>query len=293
MSREGHEGAEGKRWISHHEFFFVSFAVFARKSFLGFFRALFHDARMAQFAELKGKAVVITGGANGIGAATVRAFHEQGARVFFCDKDTVRGAQLAQELGASVSFQEVDLANESEILAWVSAIKREVKTIHTLVNNAARDPRIPFLETTAQQWDDLFALNMRGYFLMARECTPAMMRGSSIVNIASIVFYNTPKNLVAYVSTKGGVMGFTRCLAREIGDRGIRVNTVSPGWVFTERQIRDYLNDASKRLIEERQCIPDYIQPSEIASVVLFLASDLSAAVTGQEILVDRGWQHS
>jgi NAD(P)-dependent dehydrogenase (short-subunit alcohol dehydrogenase family) len=248
---------------------------------------------MAQFPELSNKAIVITGGANGIGAATVRSFHEQGARVFFCDKDAARGVQLAKELGTNVSFQQVDLMNENEIVSWTTAIKRETKTIHALVNNAAWDPRIPFLETSAQQWDDLFALNLRAYFLMARECMPAMTAGSSIVNVASIVFYNSPKNLVAYVATKGGVIGFTRCLAREIGDRRIRVNCVSPGWVFTERQIRDYLNDTSKRLIEQHQCIPDYIQPSEIASVVLFLASDLSAAVTGQEILVDRGWQHS
>ena len=248
---------------------------------------------MAQFTELKGQSVVVTGGANGIGAATVRAFHEHGARVFFCDKDAARGTQLAKELGANASFQEVDLTKESEILSWVGAIKNSTKTIHALVNNAAWDPRIPFLETTTQQWDDLFALNLRAYFIMARECAPAMARGSSIVNIASITFHNTPKNMVAYVATKGGVMGFTRCLARDLGERGIRVNTVSPGWVFTERQIRDYLSPENKKLIEERQCIADFIQPNEIAGVILFLASDLSAAVTGQEILADRGWQHS
>jgi NAD(P)-dependent dehydrogenase (short-subunit alcohol dehydrogenase family) len=248
---------------------------------------------MAHFPELKGQTVVVTGGANGIGAATVRLFHEQGARVFFCDKDAKGGDHLARELGANVSFQAVDLVNEQEILSWVRQIKGEVKTIRALVNNAALDPRIPFLETTSQQWDDLFALNVRAGFLMARECVPAMTRGSSIVNIASIVLYNSPKNLVGYVATKGGVLGFTRCLAREIGDRGIRVNCVSPGWVFTERQIRDYLTPENKKLIHERQCIPDHIQPSEIGTVILFLASDLSTAVTGQEILVDRGWQHS
>jgi D-xylose 1-dehydrogenase len=248
---------------------------------------------MARFPELKDQAVVITGGANGIGAAAVRMFHEQGAHVFFCDNDTTGGARLAKELGANAFFHAVDLACEQEILSWVHQIKHEVKTIRALVNNAARDPRIPFFETTSQEWDDLFALNMRAYFLMARECAPAMTPGSSIVNLASIVFYNSPKSLVAYVATKGGVLGFTRCLAREIGDRGIRVNCVSPGWVFTERQVRDHLTPENKKLITERQCIPDFIQPSEISSVILFLASDLSSAVTGQEILVDRGWQHS
>jgi NAD(P)-dependent dehydrogenase (short-subunit alcohol dehydrogenase family) len=249
--------------------------------------------RMAKFPELQGRAVVVTGGANGIGEAVVRAFHAQGARVFFCDKDAVRGTALARELGADVSFQAVDLVSESAIVEWNAAIKREAKSIHALINNAAWDPRIPFLETTARQWDDLFAVNLRAYFLMARECAPAMPRGSAIVNLSSVTFYNTPTQMVAYVATKGGVIGFTRCLARELGPSRIRVNCVSPGWVFTERQIRDYLTEENKRLVQERQCIPDFIQPAEMADVILFLASDLSACVTGQEILADRGWAHS
>jgi NAD(P)-dependent dehydrogenase (short-subunit alcohol dehydrogenase family) len=183
--------------------------------------------------------------------------------------------------------------NEQEIISWLQQIKRETTAIRALINNAARDPRIPFLETTSKQWDDLLAVNVRACFLAARECVPAMTRGSSIINLGSIVFYNSPKNLVAYVSTKGAIMGFTRCLARELGDRGIRVNSVSPGWVFTERQVRDHLTPENRKLIVEHQCISDFIQPAEIASVILFLASDLSSAVTGQEILVDRGWEHS
>ncbi len=248
---------------------------------------------MARFPELAEQAVVVTGGANGIGAAAVRAFHALGARVFFCDVDAAAGKALAHELGGNVSFEVVDLVNEQAIVDWTAWIKREAKSIRVLVNNAARDPRIPFLETTVQQWDDLFAVNVRAYFLMARECAPAMPRGGSIVNLSSVVLYNTPKNLVAYVATKGGVLGFTRCLARELGGRGLRVNCVSPGWVFTERQKRDFLDDESKRLIQDRQCVADFIQPSEIADVILFLASDLSTAVTGQEILADRGWEHS
>jgi NAD(P)-dependent dehydrogenase (short-subunit alcohol dehydrogenase family) len=99
--------------------------------------------------------------------------------------------------------------------------------------------------------------------------------------------------MTAYVATKGGVMGFTRSLARELGPRGIRVNTVSPGWVMTERQLRDYVTPAVERLINRSQCVPSRIQPAEIANVILFLASNASAAITGQEILADRGWAHS
>jgi len=248
---------------------------------------------MTQFPELADKAVLITGGANGIGAATVRMFHQQGARVFFCDRDSGRGEAFARELGASANFRTVDLTAEKEILEWVKSIKAAVGSIRVLVNNAGRDPRIPFLETSAQQWDDLFAVNARAAFLLARECAPTMPPGASIINLTSVTLYNSPQQLVAYVSTKGAMLGFTRCLARELGSRRIRVNCVSPGWVFTERQLRDHLNDDALRLIDAHQCIPDHIQPDEIARIILFLASDLSAAMTGQEILADRGWAHS
>ena len=99
--------------------------------------------------------------------------------------------------------------------------------------------------------------------------------------------------MTCYVSTKGGILGFTRALAREVGPRRIRVNTLSPGWVMTERQLKQYVRPETKRLIRKSQCLPDLIQPGEIASVALFLASDASSAITGQEILVDRGWYHS
>jgi D-xylose 1-dehydrogenase len=260
---------------------------------LAFFGAASQLFGMAQFPELKGKAVIVTGGANGIGEATVRRFHQEGATVFFCDKDGEAGERLVRELGAALRFQKVDLTAEAQILSWLGEVKRQASTLHVLVNNAAWDPRIPLTETSTTQWDDLFALNLRAGFLMARECAPSMAGGSAIINLASITFYNSPANMVAYVATKGGVIGFTRCLARELGPKRIRVNCVSPGWVFTERQMRDYLTPESKAMVRERQCIPDYIQPREIADVILFLASEASSAVTGQEILVDRGWNHS
>jgi D-xylose 1-dehydrogenase len=248
---------------------------------------------MSPFSELSGSSILVTGGANGIGEATVRLFHRLGARLFFCDKDQARGQALARELGDRAAFHAVDLASERAIVEWIRAVRAATPEIRGLINNAAWDPRIPFIETSSAQWDELFAINTRAYFLTARECVPAMPAGASIVNITSVTFYNTPKNLVAYVATKGGVMGFTRCLARELGERRIRVNCISPGWVWTERQKRDYLDAEAQKMIHDRQCIPDHIQPDEIARVILFLVSDLSAAVTGQEILADRGWAHS
>jgi NAD(P)-dependent dehydrogenase (short-subunit alcohol dehydrogenase family) len=137
------------------------------------------------------------------------------------------------------------------------------------------------------------ARNLRACMLTVREAAPAMTAGSSIINLSSITFHQGPALMSAYVATKAGLIGMTRSLARELGPRRIRVNTVSPGWVMTERQLRQYVTPAIRRLIRKAQCIPDLLQPEEIAQVILFLASDGSRAITGQELLVDRGWAHS
>ena len=249
---------------------------------------------MPFYPDLKGKVVLLTGGANGIGAATVRAFHQQGATVCFCDVDVKAGNALEKELGGSVFFSKVNLLKQQEIFRWIENAGKRCQQIHVLVNNAARDPRIPFDTMTARDWDDLFSCNLRAYFL-ASQATVRWMKeaGASIVNLSSVTFHNAPSQMSAYVGTKGGVIGFTRSLARELGPRRIRVNVVSPGWTMTERQLRQYVTPAAKKLIKRAQCIPDFIQPEEIAEVVLFLASDASRAITGQEILADRGWAHS
>jgi NAD(P)-dependent dehydrogenase (short-subunit alcohol dehydrogenase family) len=250
--------------------------------------------KSTNYPDLRERNVLVTGGANGIGTAIVRAFHGQGARVFFCDLDANAGQALVEQLGANAYFKKLDLLKEREICRWIGQIGERWKRISVLVNNAASDPRIALADTTSAAWDRLFAGNLRAYFLTSRESVGHMpSNGASIINLASVTWHLAPANMAAYVATKGGVLGFTRSLARELGPRGIRVNAVSPGWIMTERQLRDYVTPSVKKLIRKSQCIPDLIQPAEIASVVLFLASDASRAITGQEILVDRGWAHS
>jgi NAD(P)-dependent dehydrogenase (short-subunit alcohol dehydrogenase family) len=245
------------------------------------------------YEDLRDATIVITGGANGIGAAMVRAFHNQHALVFFCDVDVAAGEALANALGTGASFARVDLTREGQVVSWVKRIVKQSGTVRALVNNAARDPRIPLENASAKQWDELFATNLRAYFLMAREVAPRIERGGSIINFSSITFHIAPAAMSAYVATKGGALGFTRSLARELGPRGIRVNTISPGWIMTERQLREFVTPEVKRLIRRSQCMPDLIQPEDIAEVALFLASNASRAITGQEILADRGWAHS
>src|SRR3954468_2054533 len=249
---------------------------------------------MPIYEDLRGKVVLLTGGANGIGAAAVRALHEQAAQVYFCDVDVKAGKRLAAELGESVFFSKVDLRQEKLVQSWVQSVGKSRGQIDVLINNAAADPRIALEAMSAKSWDDLFALNLRAYFLTSQAAVPYMRRGGeSIVNLASIVFHQGPARLSAYVATKSGIIGLTRSLARELGPRRIRVNVVSPGWVMTERQVREYVTPDAKKTILRSQCIPDLLQADELAQVILFLASDASTALTGQELLADRGWYHS
>ena len=245
---------------------------------------------MASYDELAGRVVLITGGANGIGQAMVEAFHVQEAVVCFCDLDEKAGARLAKRLGDRAEFAKVNLTSEAEIKRWMARVAKRHGDIHVLINNAACDPRIALEDVTTKAWDDLFAVNIRAYFLACREASLHLAKGASIVNFSSITFYTAPVNMSAYVATKAAAIGLTRSLARELGPRRIRVNTISPGWILTERQLSDHVTPAVKRQIRREQCIPDLNQPDEVADVALFLASDSSRAVTGQEILVDRGW---
>jgi NAD(P)-dependent dehydrogenase (short-subunit alcohol dehydrogenase family) len=269
--------------------------AFARLQAGGASTMSFHQSMpAASYPDLQDAVVLVTGGAHGIGNAIVRAFHGQGSHVYFCDTDDAAGKALAKELAARADFARVDLTRESKIVGWVKGVAKKGKPVRVLVNNAARDPRMALGSMSARDWDDLFATNLRAYFLMARETAPRMADGAgAIINLASITFHLGPAEMSAYVATKGGVLGFTRALARELGPRGIRVNTLSPGWIMTERQLTEFVTPGVKRMIRKSQCVPVLLQPEDMAEVSLFLASDASRAITGQEILADRGWMHS
>ncbi|MGV3771303.1 MAG: SDR family NAD(P)-dependent oxidoreductase [Verrucomicrobiales bacterium] len=247
---------------------------------------------MPEYADLNGKIAVVTGGANGIGAAIVRSLAAQKVHVCFCDVDLQAGENLAMQTTGS-QFSEVNLGNEHEVRKWIQSVGKTYHKIDIVVNNAARDPRIAFEQMTSSQWDDLFSLNLRSYFLTCQEALPFMPEYSSIVNLSSITFHTAPSHMSAYVATKAGIIGFTRSLARELGPKKIRFNVVSPGWVMTDRQLREHVTEETKILISKSQCLPDLLQPEDIAEVVLFLASNASSAISGQEILADRGWAHS
>src|SRR5205807_1642788 len=126
-----------------------------------------------------------------------------------------------------------------QIKNWIARVGKEAGRVDVVVNNAATDPRWEFEKIEARQWDALFAGNLRAYFLVCQKALPLMAAGSSIINFGSITFHLGMAQMAPYVATKGGILGFTRALAREVGPRGIRVNTLSPGWIMTARQMKE------------------------------------------------------
>ena len=250
------------------------------------------------FPEFKDRVILLTGAANGIGFATTEALTLQGARMFVADRD----AEGLQRLSDSLSKKslpapeccELELSDVDAVRAWVRSVGEKVGEIHGLVNDAAIDPRIPFDSLEVGDWNQLFDVNVRSYAFAIQSALPYFAKsGAAVVNFASVTFHTAPPLLSTYIATKGAIIALTRSLARELGPKRIRLNTVSPGWIMTDRQLRDYVDEEVKELIFKSQCVPELIQPEEIARVVLFLLSDLSAAITGQEILADRGWAHS
>ena len=245
------------------------------------------------YPDLESQPVLITGGATGIGEALVRAFANQRSHVYFCDIQAEAGQALAQELGTQVTFTPVDLTEEDQVVRWIQEVASQEERIKVLINNAAQDSRVPLQETTMERWDRLTKVNLRSAYLCIQQAAPFMKNNAaSIINFGSVTFQLGEAGLSAYVTAKGGIVAMSRSLARELGKDHIRVNTLSPGWIMTEKQLRLYVNDDVKQRIYRDQCIPTLIESHEVALVALFMASQASRAITGQNIAVNRGWTH-
>jgi NAD(P)-dependent dehydrogenase (short-subunit alcohol dehydrogenase family) len=237
------------------------------------------DNVYARYPSLADRTVLITGGATGIGASFVEHFAAQGSRVAFFDIDASAGEALADELGDSRHkplFLPCDL---TDIDAW-------------LVNNAANDKRHQIEEVTPESFDAGIAVNLRHQFFAAQAVAGDMKAAGrgSIINLGSISWMLKNGGYPVYVMSKSAVQGLTRGLARDLGHFNIRVNTLAPGWVMTEKQKRLWLDDAGRRAIKEGQCIDAELMPEDLARMALFLAADDSRLITAQDIIVDGGW---
>jgi NAD(P)-dependent dehydrogenase (short-subunit alcohol dehydrogenase family) len=245
----------------------------------------------ASYPSLRGRTAFVTGGASGIGAAIVRAFAAQGARVGFVDLDAAASAQLVAETKGDLAYETCDLRDIDALRRAFGALRNWVGPADILVNNAARDDRHDWAEVTPDYWDDRIATNLRHVFFAAQAVAEDMIAagGGAIVNLGSASVPEKTANLSAYVTAKAGIHGLTRALARDLGGHRIRVNTVVPGWVMTERQKELWVTPEGLEALQQKQCLPDLIQPEHIARMVLFLASDEAAMCTANEFMVEAG----
>jgi D-xylose 1-dehydrogenase len=248
-----------------------------------------------RYASLAGKLVFISGGSSGIGAELVRAFAEQGARVAFCGTRPDGGRELIDELAAAGHaapwYTAVDVRDTSAYQAALARLIAGAGPVQVLVNNAGRDDRHRMEDVTSEFWDDRLSLNLKHYFFAIQSVAPGMAAagGGSVINMGSVSWMRGRPNLVGYTTAKAGILGLTRTLARELGERHIRVNAVVPGAIVTERQTTLHRDPAADQAFLDAQCLKIRLDSAHVARATLFLASDDSDGMTGQHVLVDAG----
>ena len=246
---------------------------------------------------MNGKVVAVTGGAGGIGAATVRRFLEEGAQVAFCDMNAEKGAAFEKELGtADAFFSAVDVSQESETARFIEETVSRFGRFDVLVNNAAIRNYEDVTEASAESWDNVLGVNLKGYVFCAKAAIPEMQKvgGGVVVNIASVRALKAGPKCIQYDTTKAAILGLTRTMAYDHAKDDVRVMAVGPGPVFTDfhekraeemgQTHEDYKNEFGSSTMLNRPAAP-----AEIANVIVFLASEEASFMTGTCVYVDGG----
>ncbi len=248
------------------------------------------------YPSLRGRVVVVTGGASGIGERMVEHFAHQGSKVVFLDIQADAGMQLAKKVGMSGDpepcFLQCDLTDLDALRACMGTAIAKFHTVDVLVNNAANDARHAVESVTPDYWDQSIAVNLKHQFFASQAVIPVMKKAGrgSIINMSSISWMVPSVGMPVYIAAKAAIVGLTRTLAHELGADNIRVNCVLPGAIFTERQKQLWFTEAYKAEILSRQALKRMISPEEVARLVLFLAADDSSAITSQSYVIDGGW---
>ena len=243
---------------------------------------------------LKDKIAIVTGAAAGIGEATALFFSELGAAVVVLDRDADGAKAVGEQIirnGREALVAHADMRDRASLEAAVNATLSRFGRIDILINNAGIYPRQPFLDITEQQWDDMHEINLKGTFRMAQLVAKQMVprRSGKIVNISSVTFFLGAKLLSHYVAAKGGVVGLTRTMAKELGEHNIHVNCITPGAIQTASE-KFFVTEEQSQAFVESQSLKRRLQPMEIAKVCAFLAGPWSDGMTGQTLNVDAGW---
>jgi NAD(P)-dependent dehydrogenase (short-subunit alcohol dehydrogenase family) len=252
--------------------------------------------KTASYPSLEGKRVFITGGGSGIGEDMVMAFAAQGAQVAFVDIVREASEALCERVAAlgqpRPAFRYCDITDIVALQTAIAELAGKMGDFDVLVNNAANDQRHQTEDVSVEFYDQRVAINQRPMFFTCQAVLPGMKRSGagSIINVSSMSYHAMNGGYPVYCATKAAVVGLTRGLARDFGAHGIRVNTVTPGWVMTQRQLDMWVDEAGKAEIKRAQCLPGALMPQHISAIVLFLAADDSAMCTGQDYVVDAGW---
>jgi len=252
--------------------------------------------RFATYPSLRDRVVLVTGGATGIGAAIVEEFAFQGSRVAFLDIDGNASSKLIADISPRSThppvFLACDLTDIAALRAAVAQTEATLGAINVLVNNAASDDRHSYADVTPEYWDERMAINLRHQFFAIQAVAPRMIAAGwgSIINMSSIGWIIPSTGMPAYITCKAAIVGLTRTMAHELGKSNIRVNSVLPGAILTERQRRLWWTPQYEGEIIANQALKRSLAPEEVARLVLFLAADDSAGITNQSYVLDRGW---
>jgi NAD(P)-dependent dehydrogenase (short-subunit alcohol dehydrogenase family) len=243
----------------------------------------------ASYPSLKDKSVFVSGGGSGIGAAIVEHFAAQGSKVGFVDIDEAASTALAKKTGAL--FLKCDIRDVKAYQAAIAEVAGKHGAITALVNNAARDDRHDIADVTPEFWDERMAVNLRHAYFAIQAVAPGMKKagGGSIVNFSSVSYHTMTPRLSVYQAAKAAVIGMTRGLARDLGPDRIRLNSITPGWIMTQRQIDLWLTPESEADLMKAQVLKEKVYPADIARMALFLASDDSRLISAQDFVVDGG----
>ena len=243
----------------------------------------------------EGDVAMVTGGARGIGRATIERLVADGARVAFCDIDVDVGRQAASEIGEQTRFYPCDLAHENQVADVVARATADIGDVTILVNNAGVNAHFDATSMTTDEWDAFMAVDLRSAWLTAKYVLPAMQRArrGAIVNVSSMHGFATIPNFFPYAAAKSGLIGLTRSMALDYGDDGIRVNAVCPGFVRT-RLVQDSIDQnpdpaAAEAAMVRGVALGRMATASEVAAAITFLASDDASYITGASLMVDGG----
>jgi NAD(P)-dependent dehydrogenase (short-subunit alcohol dehydrogenase family) len=238
---------------------------------------------------LDGRIAVVTGASSGLGAGFARTLAAAGADVALVARRADRLADLAEELGGRVFAQAADVSDRDQCVAAATAIAAEFGRIDVLINNAGIGHAVPASRETPAAFDQVLRVNLAGPFWMAQACAPHMPRGSSIVNVSSVLGHIAPPfPQAAYAASKAGVLGLTRDLAQEWSARkGIRVNALCPGYFASEMTAND--DEQLRAMVARNSMLGRFGEQAELDGALLFLASPASSYVTGTSLIVDGG----